>query len=226
MSSYNYCVIYTRAAKQWKVKDAIGRFLPELRGLVFFPCVELWWHGSDTTVIRPLFKGYIFIRSDLKRNELHKMIKHSRQLIYTYVRELNLDNVLELNEEGDSDISDLTDEEAEFLDFLLGFSDDNGDCIIHMSYGYRDRNGEIVIMEGPLKGYESHITDINLRQRKAYLDLKICGHNLKAGLTIRPMRHYYPNDPDAPELLSDGGEVSVSDLAKSMMNNGLKDRKT
>lgn len=210
-------MLYTRAVEQWKATEAIKRGMPQGRGEVFSPCIELWWHGSDTTVIRPLFPGYIFIRSDMERNELHSIIYDNKKKILSFIRELGTDNYSD-NEEDMYELSDLSDDEAQFLDFMLGFKDESGDCVLHMSYGYKNEDGTVTVMEGPLKGYEEHITGVNIRQRKAYLDIEVKGHKAKAGLTVMPKRHYFPNDKEAPELLSDGEEVNLMDLASKMMS--------
>lgn len=122
---YRYCVLYTQVLKQWEVYEVIRKSLPEGRGTVFYPCVELWWNDTVNTVIRPLFPGYVFIRSDMERAELHDLIVRRRRDILSFVKELKL---CELKDAGgvpgdmeDALLIDLSEEEAEFLDFMLNF---------------------------------------------------------------------------------------------------------
>ncbi len=61
------------------------------------------------------------------------------------------------------------------------------------------------------------VVDVNVRQRKAYLDISINGHVAKAGLYIMGKRHYFPNDDNAPFILSDGAEVDTRELSMRMM---------
>ena len=232
-----------RVAKQHKVADAIRESLPEDRGIVFYPCTELWWHGKEETVVRPLFPGYIFIRSDMSADELFDLVRSSRREdLASFIRTLNLrprkkrPGAAGQEEEEDGQLFDLSEEEAEFLDFLLNFSkrdavDENAPGyfklqdrkdipetgVIRMSRGYRE-NGRIIVMEGPLRGYEEHIVDVNIRDRKAYLDLSINGHIAKAGLELWGKRHWFPEDKDAPAMLTDGTEVDLELLAKNMMD--------
>lgn len=122
---YSYCVLYTQVLKQWEVCEVIRKSLPEGRGTVFYPCVELWWNDTVDTVIRPLFPGYVFIRSDMGRAELHDLIVRRRKDILSFVKELKLSE--QKNAGGvpvdmdDALLIDLKEDEAEFLDFMLNF---------------------------------------------------------------------------------------------------------
>lgn len=87
---YRYCVLYTQVLKQWEVYEVIRKSLPEGRGTVFYPCVELWWNDTVDTVIRPLFPGYVFIRSDMGRAELHDLIVRRKRDILSFMKELKL----------------------------------------------------------------------------------------------------------------------------------------
>ncbi len=122
---YRYCVLYTQVLKQWEVYEVIRKSLPEGRGTVFYPCVELWWNDNVDTVIRPLFPGYVFIRSDMGRAELHDLIVRRRRDILSFMKELKLAEQKNAGGvPGDMDDSlmiDLSEEEAEFLDFMLNF---------------------------------------------------------------------------------------------------------
>lgn len=124
-SKYSYCVLYTQVLKQWEVCEVIRKSLPEGRGTVFYPCVELWWNDTVDTVIRPLFPGYVFIRSDLGRTELHDLIMRRRKDILSFIKELKLSeqkNAGEVPADVDDDLLiDLKEDEAEFLDFMLNF---------------------------------------------------------------------------------------------------------
>lgn len=238
--SFHYCVLYVRVAKQHKIADVIRETLPEERGIVFYPCTELWWHGRNETVVRPLFPGYLFIRSDMKASELYDLVRRSRREDLSFIRTLNIDlrslkqAAVDSDEEVAGRLFDLSDSEAEFLDFILSFSkrdavdedspgffrlQDRKDIpetgVIRMSRGYRE-NGKYHVMEGPLKGYEDHIVDVNIRDRKAYLDLSINGHVAKAGLELWGKRHWFPEDKDAPAMLEDGTEIDLEQLSKNM----------
>ena len=260
--SYRYSVIYTQALKQFEVYRVIRKAMPEGRGTVFYPCAELWWNDTVDTVIRPLFPGYVFIRSDMNREELHDMLRQRRREILSFVKELKLGERKvagePLYEKEEEVLIDLKDDEAEFFDFLLNFRYEPGEKeaageekgsgddfqteaygeprdedelmkgrlrttkipvegVIGMSRGYCE-NGRYVVMEGPLKGHEERIVDVDLRKRKAYLNIKINGHIAKAGLEIYGKKYWYPKDKYASEVLADGTSVDPKGIAEAMMS--------
>lgn len=232
----HYSVLYTKVLKQWEVTQAVQKALPEGRGTVFYPCAELWMNGYEQTVFRPLFPGYIFIRSDMDSTHLHDIIRRCRGEILSFIKELHVSERKSVGEQmiGDSEeftIFDLSDDEEEFMDFILNFryedrEEEIGDQkrmhkipkagVLRMSYGYREGK-KYVVMEGPLKGYEDHIADVNIRDRKAYLDIKINGRIARAGLELRGKKHWFPNDKYASAVLSDGTEINPAEVAKMMM---------
>lgn len=228
-AKYHYCVLYTQVLKQWEVTQVIRKALPEGRGIVFYPCVELWWNGLEENVIKPLFPGYVFIRSDMKPAELHDMIRRHRGEVLSFVKELHVSGKKAVGEDpfaGEDRgpaVFDLSDDEAEFLDFMLNFryGDDERKKVLdvgvlRMSYGYREGK-KYVVMEGPLKGYEHHIADVNARDRKAYLDIKINGQAVRAGLELRGKKYWFPDDVHASAILEDGTEINPVEIAKLMM---------
>ncbi len=147
-------------------------------------------------------------------------------------------------------LMDLKEDEAEFLDFLLTCreNDMDGDAggdlqcrngagkndervavkhkipeegILRMSYGYRE-GGKYVVMKGPLKAYQDRIINVNIHDRKAFLDITVNGHAVRAGFEVRPKRYWFPDDRDAPMVLHDGTEVNLEKLRNMMM--GLKEK--
>lgn len=258
----HYCVLYTQALKQWEVTTVLKKALPEGKGTVFYPCAELWRHDRKETEIRPLFPGYIFIRSNMEPEELHHFIRDHRRDVVSFIKELRIseEKISGGNDAGKTDttdeykyiLMDLKEDETEFLDFLLTCGKDdvnhetcgdtecqsggyeNGRCndnvgegaaakpklpeegVLRMSYGYRE-GGKYVVMKGPLKTYENRITDVNVHDRKAYLDITVNGHAVRAGFEVKPKRYWFPDDTDAPMVLHDGTEVNLEKLRNMMM---------
>ncbi len=231
---YRYSVLYTQVLKRWEVTRAIQKALPEGRGTVFYPCAEMWMNGGGGTVYQPLFPGYVFVRSDMDPVALHEVIRKCRGDLLSFIKELHVDERNAAGEqvlkESDEEFTlfDLSEDEAEFLDFILNFRyGENGPDemrrhkipdagVIRMSYGYREGK-KYVVMEGPLKGFEEHISDVNVRDRKAYLDIKINGRIVRAGLELKGKKHWFPNDKKAPAILSDGAEFDPAQVARMMM---------
>lgn len=247
-----YYVLFTQTLKQWDVTEAIRKTLPEGRGIVFYPCVELWMGSLGQTVVEPLFPGYVFIRSDMDQYEMHDFIKNRRSEVLSFIKELCISEKIIAGEPAvdreEDTLSDLNDDEAELLDFMLGFrmegkagsqpmdagvneavkdGTDKGKRIWHrklpasgvlgMSYGFKDKNGRYVVMEGPLKGHEDRIVDVNPRDRRAYLNLQVGGRLARAGLTIKGKKFWFPKDKAALDVLGDGTVVNCRDVAAAMM---------
>lgn len=265
--SSHYCVLYTQTLKQWEVTTVLKKKLPEGRGTVFYPCIELWRHDRKATEIRALFPGYLFIRSDMEPEELHHFIGEHRRDVSSFIKELRIsekkisggdaaERADEVNEYQYIRM-DLKEDEKAFLDFLLACGNEDtdqeaggdakgkdGTCredtqragicknnhgeesaaalriptegVLRMSYGYRE-GGKYVVMKGPLKEYQNRIARVNAHDRKAYLDIKINGRAVRAGLELKPKRYWFPDDSDAPMVLHDGTEVNLENLRNMMM---------
>lgn len=243
---YHYCVLYTNILRQADVCAVLKKALPGNRGTVFYPCMECYRRdiGGKIT-IQPVFPGYIFVRSDMEGLELHEFIRDNRGGIMAFVRELKLSQRKAAGEDvfldNGADVvdnvrygyesSDLTEKEAEFMDFLFDAGNEGGvidgsqegcgenmpvEGLLKMSYGYKEGN-RYKVMEGPLRAYESHIAGVNKHDKKAFLDFEINGRVVRAGFDVMPKRHWFPEDKDTPEVLTDGTEVDLRALAKAMM---------
>lgn len=240
-SKFHYYVLYTPAVKQAKLEAAMKEALPEGRGIVFCPCMECWRRNSGKCEIKALFPGYIFIRSDLDALEIHEFVKKHRRKFRAFIKELGLSGMYATGDTilGDSGnngekrdgyrLTDLTEEEAEFMDFLLDGGNANEEAgkrdeenvtpregLLKMSYGYRE-DGKYIVMEGPLKAYKNRIANVNRHDRKAYLDFEVNGCVVKAGFEVKPKRYWFPEDENTPEVLSDGTEVDLRELENKMM---------
>lgn len=142
---------------------------------------------------------------------------------------------------GDYVVGGLSASEERFLDFLLGVDDgadetsrgtsiptdsmsdigdnssDNGchEGLLRMSYGYREGD-RYVVMKGPLKAYEDRIANVNMHDRKAYLNIRVKGRVVKAGFEVKPKKYWFPEEDQDGVLLNDGTEINLDDLKKSM----------
>ena len=257
-SKMRYYVLFTQTLKQWDVTETIRKTLPKGRGTVFYPCVELWMGSLGQTVVEALFPGYVFIRSDMNQNEMSDFIRDCRREVHSFIKELHIGEgrtggaarVTSVDGEDDT-LNALNDNEAELLDFMLGFptesverqhfgeeSDAAGNgteagqrnCrrklpsagAVGMSYGFQEKDGRYVVMEGPLKGHEDRIVDVNLRDRRAYLNLKVGGRLARVGFTIRGKKYWFPENRAASNVLEDGTVVNCHDVAAAMMRHMSK----
>ena len=99
--------------------------------------------------------------------------------------------------------------------------------LLRMSYGYRvsATKKKWVVMEGPLRALGDHIVDVNTRDKKAYLDIKINGRTLKAGLDLKPKVHWFPETKGLSDTLDDGTEIDLDELKYAMTRFRRKGRR-
>ena len=241
--THRYCVLYTQVMQQERLRSVLKAALPEERGTVFYPCMEAYHRDAGGTIqIQPMFPGYVFVRSDMKAAELHEFIKaHTREL-QSHIREVGISQRRAggedpYAEETDIPVSDVSPEEAQFLDFLLDADQSGGEPgqeleqlrqetkigsnegLLKMSYGYKEYHEgkpRYRVMEGPLRAYEDHIEKVSAHDRRAYLDLNFGGRVVRAGFEVLPKKHWFPEDDGAPEVLGDGSEVDLDALIRSM----------
>ena len=190
-----YSVLFTRTEKQNDLLNVLTEAFPKERGRIFSPRMEYWVRKIKAIGVKPLFPGYIFIYTDMTRQELHEFIWANRLGIQTFVRELSLadakaggDNVFDggKTEEKYEQVSDLSEEEVAFLHMMLDDED-----VERMSVGYRD-NDRIVVMEGPLKSHEDKILKVDRHNRLAKLDFGFRNVNVIAGLELKPKEAFFP----------------------------------
>lgn len=214
---FHYSVLFTQVAKQEKLKLVLEKAFPKDRGKVFLPCMEWWRRGKNVKEVRPLFPGYVFIRSNMSIHEMHAFVSKHRNYVQTFVRELGL-NERAASGEYDSEteereygLSDLTEEETRFLDLML-----NEEGIVEMSEGYCDE-GKYVVMKGPLTAFEEQIKGVDRHNRMAYLDFTFRGRVTKVGMGILPKSHWDSDNGKASAILEDGTEIDLWELSKRMM---------
>ena len=289
---YHYSVLYTTVIMQERLLMLLKKRLPEERGIAFSPMMESYRRdGGKTLELKPIFPGYIFIRSDMNSRELHEFIMKYKPEFMSYVKELGLAekiasgdikdiNITAHNDQSvvsddgsdeydfsDRELSDLSDEEAMYLDLLLDFDRSGGEIdpdvvrymfdrdedtgvdammpreekgfddagatgvdastagILRMSYGYRDQ-GKWIVMKGPLRALQDHIKDVNRHNKKAFLDISIGGRIIRAGFDVKPKKYWFPEDEEAPEVLSDGSEFDLESLKRSMTTLKNESKKT
>lgn len=216
---YRYCILYVQATKQHKVEDLVARHLPEGRGEVFCPCMEYYRRGEKKIKIREMFPGYVFVYTDLNMLEMHELLKAHRLELDSSVSELALrvKKAVDpdfLQKEMDLEIYDMSDldtEEAEFLDFLR-----KGNGLLKMSCGYEE-DRRYFVMEGPLKVYEQCILKVDKHNKKAFLTFEYNGHRVQAGFECKPKAHWYPDGEARLTTLSDGTEIDLTELRRSVM---------
>ncbi len=213
---YRYCILYTQSTEQHRLKNVIERHLPEADGEVFCPCVEYWRRDKKEAVVTALFPGYVFLYTRLNRKEIHAILQEGRPQLQSGVRELGLRESQGLERQTIEDdaiyeYSDVSEEEAEFLDFLR-----QGNGLLTMSAGYEEK-GKYHVMEGPLKPFEDRISRVDKHNRKAFLNILVRGHAARVGFECKPKAHWFPKNESRLVQLEGGGEFDLTEIAKKMM---------
>ncbi len=212
---YHYSVLFTRTEKQSEMQKALSDAFPQSRGKIFLPMREYYRRDRKEIALKPLFPGYLFVYSNMYRHELHEFLLAHRGKVTSFLKELGgygLDLAERQQIFFEESETDLTEEESDFLNAVL-----DKDGIQRMSAGYRDSNGRIVVMEGPLVKYARWIVKADRHERIAYLNLKFREIDIVAGLEVKPKSYYFPDREDVPVLLGDGTEVDLLKLKKRMM---------
>lgn len=163
----HWYVLYVCGNKE----QSIVSFLRNEGLLSFTPLMEKLHkkQGVFHKVIVPMFPNYVFVSTELDQKEFHEKLRSLRERKQGIVKQLSYDN------EG---TSALREEEQAFLSSLM-----DEEYLVKHSVGMIEGD-RVVIMEGPLIGFESKIVKINRHNRMAYLDQELLGRPIKISLEI------------------------------------------
>jgi transcription antitermination factor NusG len=130
----------------------------------FIPKKEMWFRGVNGKKYRTveLYPDYVFIRSQLNRDDFHKAFKEFFKTISGLVELLDYDSVYPLS----------MDEQLLFEHLL-----DKGN-VIKRTKGLKI-NSCFIPTSGPLKGLEDRIIKVNRHDRYAILDMNILNNKMK-----------------------------------------------
>ena len=164
----NWYVLFVMGGKEKAIRDFINEKYESVHA--FIPVIEIIHtkQGEEYVVEKPMFPSYLFIESELQQKEFQKLVQNARQMKSGIIKELKYDE----------EISALREYEREYLEGLL-----NDEHRLTRSIGYLEQD-EVVITEGPLKGYESHITRIDRHKKKAILNLDILSKETKITVSL------------------------------------------
>lgn len=219
-NGFRYCVLYMQGTEQHRLKSIIEKYLPQGRGEVFIPRMELYRRGEKEIKEVSIFPGYVFLYTDMSIREVHEMLNGCRVELNSALRELALrerrmsGQGFPYGEEEDGalrEMSDLDEEETEFLDLLR-----EGGGLLAMSCGYEE-DKKCHVMEGPLKAFENKIDRLDKHNRKAFLRFEINGRQARAGFECKPKTHWFPKENSQIVKLSDGTEVDLEELVQKIM---------
>lgn len=159
---------YVLYCQSYKIENLCQRFNQKEGIEAFIPQIEKHLHSTNELVLKPLFPGYIFIKTKLNQIEFDTFLLLMKEEKNGVIRELKKD-----------DVSALTKDEIHLLKLLL-----NEQYILKMSKGYKQTNKTIII-EGPLKQLQEHIISVNKREHFAILNIEFLNRRIKAGIEMQ-----------------------------------------
>lgn len=190
----HWYILFTLAAKQEQLCEIVRR-----QGLnAFVPMMEYYRRDRKGLAVKPMFPGYIFVRTDISQEEFDVM------LYDIGIRKQGL--IKQLKEEG---TAAMREEEIDFFSHLL-----DGQGVARMSYGYM-KGSRAVVTDGPLGYFQKRIVRADRHNRLAWLDFEFMDRRIQAGLTVS--KEYQPAPEPGERLLADGTSVDIEELKSRMM---------
>ena len=159
----NWYVLFVLVVKEDKLCSLLRK-----NGLdAFIPMYEYYRRDIKGNAIKPLFPGYIFVRSNLEQLDFDQFLFNSREPKDGLIKGLKK-----------ADVSALRDDEIKMFEYML---DSKG--ILRMSQAFiEDKRAKIY--KGPLVHYQDHIVKVDKHNKLATLDLEFMDHRFVAGLEI------------------------------------------
>ena len=160
----NWYVLFSRIEKQWQLCDILCQ-----EGVhAFLPVMEYYRRDRKVLDKKPMFPGYIFVRSEMNQEEFDHFLDSLEGRRWGFIKQLK-----------DEGSAALTEDERKFFGILL---DESGET--KMSYGYLNGRGRAVVTHGPLIRFERLIKKTDRHNHLAYLSFDFFDHPIQVGLTI------------------------------------------
>ena len=161
----NYYVLYCQTLKC----EGVCRRLNEKGKLqAFIPQMESYHRLSNQILLKTMFPGYVFIKSELNQSEFDALLSSLSDERNGIIKELKK-----------SEVSALTQDEIDLYQRLW-----NQNGILEMSEGYKE-NGKTIVTKGPLLLFQEEIIATDKRDMVAVLKLTFLDRNIKAGILLK-----------------------------------------
>lgn len=166
----------------------------------FVPIMEYYRRDIKDIAVKPMFPGYVFVRTDIGQKEFDTMLFQ--------LGDQKQGMIKQLKEEG---TSAMREEEIDFFEHLL---DERG--ISKMSYAYL-QGKRAVVTEGSLRHFQERIVKVDRHNRLAWLDFEFMNRKIQAGLTICSKQELVPDEDADEATLEDGTTINIEELKSKMM---------
>ena len=160
-------VLYVMGARQKRILELLN----QQDGVKAFTPLKEVVHriqGKRVIVKKPLFPSYVFVETELNPNGFQQALLQYRSQIRGILKELRYED----------DVSALSTEERAYLEGLM-----DEEHNVRISKG-EILDGEVIITEGPLKGYESNIIRIDRHKRRAILNVRMNDREMQVDVSL------------------------------------------
>ena len=159
----NWYVLFVLVVKADKLCSLLRK-----NGLnAFIPMYEYYRRDIKGIAIKPLFPGYIFVKSPLEQNDFDQVLYNIKEPKEGLIKQLK-----------ENDVSALREEEVTMFECIL-----NSEGILTMSQALIvDKRAKVY--KGPLIHYQDHIVKVDKHNKLATLDLEFMDRNIVVGLEI------------------------------------------
>ncbi len=161
----NYYVLYCQTLK---CEGVCRRLNGKGKLQAFIPQMESYHRLSNQILLKTMFPGYVFIKSELNQSEFDALLSSLSDERNGIIKELKK-----------SEVSALTKDEIDLYQRLW-----NQNGILEMSEGYKE-NGKTIVTKGPLLLFQEEIIATDKRDMVAVLKLTFLDRNIKAGILLK-----------------------------------------
>ncbi len=161
----NYYVLYCQTLK---CEGVCRRLNGKGKLQAFIPQMESYHRLSNQILLKTMFPGYVFIKSELNQSEFDALLSSLSDERNGIIKELKK-----------SEVSALTKDEIDLYQRLW-----NQNGILVMSEGYKE-NGKTIVTKGPLLLFQEEIIATDKRDMVAVLKLTFLDRNIKAGILLK-----------------------------------------
>lgn len=161
----NYYVLYCQTLK---CEGVCRRLNGKGKLQAFIPQMESYHRLSNQILLKTMFPGYVFIKSELNQSEFDALLSSLSDERNGIIKELKK-----------SEVSALTKDEIDLYQRLW-----NQNGILVMSEGYKE-NGKTIVTKGPLLSFQEEIIATDKRDMVAVLKLTFLDRNIKAGILLK-----------------------------------------
>ena len=161
----NYYVLYCQTLK---CEGVCRRLNGKGKLQAFIPQMESYHRLSNQILLKTMFPGYVFIKSELNQSEFDALLSSLSDERNGIIKELKK-----------SEVSALTQDEIDLYQRLW-----NQNGILIMSEGYKE-NGKTIVTKGPLLSSQEEIIATDKRDMVAVLKLTFLDRNIKAGILLK-----------------------------------------